>query len=299
MDTPILFIIFNRPISTQRVFNIIKQIKPSVLYVVSDGPRENRHGDVEKIETCRKIITEQVDWECKLKITFRERNLGSGQGIYDSINWFFEEEEYGIILEDDCLPNITFFTFCDLVLKKYKDVENIMHVSGNNYLLKMISFNESYYFSQVPLSWGWATWKRAWNKMNFKLLNFEAKFEKLPQNGKIWYNDWQDILQGRLTDAWDFQWYFSILTSNGICINPAVNLVENIGFTDDATHTTRAEWWYNLVEKKEISEILHPNNIKISNKADELIIKLIKNKELGLIEKIKLRILNYKKFLRF
>jgi hypothetical protein len=297
MDTPILFLIFNRPDLTQKVFNAIKEIKPKKLYVVADGPRLNKQNEDKKTQLCRKIIDEQVDWDCEVKSIFRDENLGSGLGIYEAINWFFDQEEYGIILEDDCLPNKSFFYFCDELLKKYIKDDQIMHISGNGYLLNMIPVKESYYFSQVPLSWGWATWRRSWKKMNYKMADFEQNFSKLPEIGKIWENDWKDVLENRVPDAWDFQWYFTILSNNGYCIHPAESLIENIGFCSDATHTTRAEWWYRLIEIKEIYTIKHPNSITINEKADAFVLKLIKNLPLSLFEKILLRLKNLSKFI--
>ncbi len=296
LETPILFIIFNRPDLTKQVFEAIKRQKPKNLYIVSDGPRVNNAEDLEKIVACRNLVLNNIDWECNVKTLFREKNLGSGLGIVEALNWFFDNEDYGIILEDDCLANDTFFSFCENLLIRYADKNEIMHISGNSYLLNMFKPRESYFFSKVPISWGWATWKRAWLMMNYKMDDFEERFTKLPPIGKIWYNDWKAVLDDDVTDAWDFQWYFSILTNNGICIHPSVDLVENIGFSKNATHTFLMPWWYQYIEFSNIQTLIHPVNIEINTKADKFISKQLKDIPLNLYERIKLRMRNLDKF---
>lgn len=296
LETPILFIIFNRPDLTKQVIEVIKRQKPKFLYIVSDGPRVNNTEDLEKIVACRNLVLNNIDWECNLKTLFRENNLGSGRGIVEGLNWFFDNEEYGIILEDDCLANDTFFSFCENLLIRYADNKEIMHISGNSYLLNMFKLKESYFFSKVPISWGWATWRRAWLKMNSQMEDFDNLYNKLPAIGKIWEDDWGYIRTHELTDAWDFQWYFSILTNNGICIHPSVDLIKNIGFRKDATHTFIMPWWYKYIEFVDIKTMVHPTQIKVNKNIDNFLYKLLKNIPFSLWERIKLRVLNFKKF---
>lgn len=292
-ETPVLLLIFNRLDRTQLVFDEIRKLQPKKLYIVSDGPRKEIIGELPKVINCRNIIN-QIDWECDLKTLFRNENLGSGVGVFEGINWFFENEEYGIILEDDCLPNQSFFPFCEEILRRYNKEEQIMLVSGSNYLLGLININDSYYFSQVPATWGWATWRRAWKLMNFEMTGFEQKINKFPDVTKMWIHHWQSIVNGEgVRDAWDFQWYFSIYEHNGICIHPKYNLVKNIGFdAENATHTFRAPWWYKFIINKEIKTIHHPNKIEINKAADEFVKQRFLNESLTIKQRLKLKLKN-------
>ena len=192
-DTPILFIIFNRPDTTQVVFNRIKEIKPKYLFIAADGPRLNVSDEVEKCEETREIIN-QIDWDCELKTLFRDRNLGCGMGVSSAITWFFDYVEQGIILEDDCLPDLTFFEFTALMLEKYKDNNKIKMISGTNYFFNKVKSKESYYFSKCFFIWGWATWKRAWSEFDFDMKSWPKNKKKhflqtIFENKKI-YNYW-------------------------------------------------------------------------------------------------------------
>ena len=151
-NTPVLLIIFNRPLHTQKIFDQIKKIKPKHLFIVGDGPRPHRPDDIQKCAATRKII-EQIDWDCKLRTLFRNENRGCGHGPAEAISWFFEHVEAGIILEDDCLPDISFFPFCELLLKEYKNDSNIFLISGTNPLQKWKE-NKSVYF-EAKFGWTW------------------------------------------------------------------------------------------------------------------------------------------------
>lgn len=289
LKTPVLLLIFNRPDHTRRVLDSIRKAKPERLYIASDGPRKNKKED-ELVTECRKIAL-QVDWECEIKTLFRDNNLGSGVGVYESINWFFEQEEQGIILEDDCLPNQSFFMFIDTMLERYKNNELIMLVSGSNYLLGLINIKESYYFSQVPATWGWGTWRRAWKHMNFEMKFYDENKKRFPEVSKMWQTHWDAIYNGiGVKDAWDFQWYYSIYEQKGLCIHPNVNLVENIGFDAiNATHTFRAPWWYKFVITKELKQIEHPKEIIVNKKADEFVKNRFLHKMPTLLQRLRLK----------
>ncbi|EKE21540.1 MAG: Protein containing nucleotide-diphospho-sugar transferase protein, partial [uncultured bacterium] len=170
---PILFIIFNRPDTTLSVFEAIRQIKPARLYVAADGPRSERSGeDVVCAETRR--IAMGVDWPCELKTRFLDKNVGCHTAVPAAVSWFFENEEEGIILEDDCSPDLSFFTFCETLLERYRDDEEVMMISGDNFQPSEFKTrnDSSYYFSGIANIWGWATWRRAWAKNygDFKLM---------------------------------------------------------------------------------------------------------------------------------
>ncbi len=239
-NTPILFIVFNRPDTTKKVFEAIRNVRPKELFVAADGPRKNIAGDSELCEEVRKIAT-TIDWDCKLTTLFRDKNLGCGVGPSEAITWFFENVEEGIILEDDVLPTQSFFHFCKEMLTKFKEDLQIMHVSGNNFELSEIGL-DCYYLSKIPHSWGWATWRRAWEKFDFKLVNFKddqiCNYFKHPSIDNYWHNIFRLTKKEWHEHVWDYQWIFAIFHNNGLSVIPQRNLVSNIGFGEDSTHTS-------------------------------------------------------------
>ncbi len=244
LKTPILLIIFNRPNTTQQVFDAIRQAQPRQLFVAADGPREDKDGEAEKCQRARGIV-KQIDWDCDVRTLFQEKNLGCRLGPATAINWFFENVEAGIILEDDCMPHPTFFPFCEELLVKYRDDERVMMISGFNPLGKWKSEIRSYHFSYSGGSWGWASWRRAWDYFD---IDMRLWGEPDVQNeighvlcDKVQFNYWRAgfdaVYNGKLNTAWDYQWFFARLLYSGLSIVPSVNLISNIGFQGGATHT--------------------------------------------------------------
>ena len=169
-NIPILFIIFRRKDIALQSFERIKQVKPSKLYIACDGARENVKGEAELVKATQDSILQQIDWECNVRTLFQKENLGCGKGVYTAINWFFENEEMGIILEDDCLPSQSFFPFCEELLIKYKEDTRIWLIGGTNFLSKFhLENSNKYFFSKYDRSWGWASWRRAWKNYDKKL----------------------------------------------------------------------------------------------------------------------------------
>lgn len=243
LKTPILFITFNRLDTTRRVFEEIKKSKPLKLYIASDGPREDVFGEDEKIKEVRNFIESNIDWGCGVKTLFRDKNLGCKLGVSGAIDWFFKNEEKGIILEDDCLPNQSFFKFCEELLVKYEKDERIALISGDNFNKKKIG-EADYYFSKIPHIWGWATWRRTWEKYDINMAGF-PEFKKNGKIKKIWskrkyQNYWAYILNetyNNRINSWDYQLSFSLFINNTFCICPNINLVSNIGFGPNFTNT--------------------------------------------------------------
>jgi hypothetical protein len=264
---PILFLIFNRPDTTAQVFEKIRSVQPQKLYIAADGPRSGNERDIGKCTETRKIV-ESIDWDCKVTTFFRDKNLGCRIAVSSAITWFFEQEEQGIILEDDCLPHESFFTFCSELLEKYKSDERVMHIGGTMFLpdLSMLGErNASYYFSRDPFIWGWATWRRAWSKYDVELKLFplcrsdgliQKIFNKKDQS-LYWEKMFEETFQGEI-NTWDYQWRFAILISSGLCIVPKVNMVTNIGFVSDATHTAVTEGGKYCLPVEKMSKIIHP-----------------------------------------
>ena len=242
--TPILFLVFNRPSTTIKVFDVIKKIKPKYLYIAADGPRENKTGEKEQCEEVRAIV-KKIDWECELKTLFRDKNLGCRVAISGAIDWFFDNVNEGIILEDDCIPSLTFFPYCEELLNKYRDDKMVMTISGDASPFKN-KFNDSkcsYFFSHYPLIWGWATWKRAWESYDVDLKNWnEIKKDKksFPVLKKwIQRTYWImifDKIYTKKKNSWAYQWTYNSLINDGLAIIPKSNLTFNIGYGDDSTH---------------------------------------------------------------
>lgn len=281
LKTPVLFLIFNRPDVTFRVFEEIRKAQPEKLFIAADGPRHVREGEKEKCEAARSVI-EKIDWKCEVKTLFREKNLGCRDAVSSAITWFFENVEDGIILEDDCLPDQSFFNFCEVILEKYRLDNSIVHINGSNFQNGNIRGKASYYFSNMPSIWGWATWRRSWKNYDLSMKQLEqfkneGGFKKLFK--KKYYTDYYyskliQTKQGKI-NTWDYQWAFSIWKNNGIVVTPNVNLVSNIGFGTDATHTTTGVNFFSELKKGSIKDIIHPtSNIKADEEADLYLHKL-------------------------
>ncbi|CEN43422.1 conserved hypothetical protein [Capnocytophaga canis] len=268
--TPILFLIFNRPDTTLRVFEEIKKIKPSYLYVACDGARKEREGEEERVKNTRDVVIKNIDWECEVKTLFREENLGCREAVSSAITWFFDNEEMGIILEDDCLPSQSFFPFCEELLSRYRDDTRVWLVGGTNFLSEVTSKNEeSYYFSKYDRSWGWASWRRAWENYDKEMKNWpKIKKEKYLENilyskkeADIFTREFDAVYEGKI-DTWDYQWLYTILINSGKSIIPNVNLISNIGFGDNATHTFDSEHPYANLKRGEIKfPLVHPTYV--------------------------------------
>lgn len=246
LKTPVLLIIFNRPDTTRQVWETIRQARPEKLYVAADGPRMGHPTDSVRCADARAIV-ETIDWPCELTTWFREENVGCGQGPASGISWFFEKEERGIILEDDILPEPDFFLFCQEMLEKYRDDTRIFQVSGLNPLHGWPEEPPySYFFTRTASIWGWATWRRAWQHFDFRMSQYPA-IEQAGYLRDFFYNQpatqyMMDYLRHTYRNPeavswWDYQWMFTRFIQSGLCIVPHQNLIQNIGFGEDATHT--------------------------------------------------------------
>jgi len=270
LNTPILLLIFNRPEYTAVVFEKIRQQKPSKLYIAADGPRKDKDGENELCDLTKRSVIEKIDWDCQVQTLFREENLGCGKAVSGAITWFFSHEEEGIILEDDCVPNESFFFFCAALLEHYRNNLKIMHISGTNLNDNIIRDNTTYHFSKYALSWGWATWKRAWNGYNFELKDtkFYNKQIETAFRDPFERRFWKTVLKSvNNIDTWDYQWMFAIWRANGLCVNTNYNFVLNIGFGESATHTTYTNPYIDL-KTEAITSIIHPKKIERSKKGE-------------------------------
>lgn len=245
MKTPVVFIIFNRPETTAKVFAAIRQAQPPKLLVIADGARSDRPGEAEKCAATKAII-DRVDWECEVLTNYSDINLKGMLRISTGLNWAFTQVERAIILEDDCLPHPSFFSFCEELLDRYQNDERIMAISGDNFQFGRNDTEYSYYFSRYPHCWGWATWSRAWQHYDIEMKlwpeirdgNWLQAIFREQSTIKYWQKIFQAIYEGRITHGWDYRWTFACWLRNGLIILPHVNLVSNIGFGSGASNTT-------------------------------------------------------------
>lgn len=273
LNTACLFLVFNRPETTATVFSVIKRARPPRLYVAADGPRRSKVGESELTAKVREIAT-AVDWPCELKTLFRGENLGCRRAVSEAITWFFQNEESGIVLEDDCLPSLSFFWYCEELLDRYRDCEQIKVISGDNKGFLTKSDSEiSYHFIRYPLIWGWASWRRVWEEYDVDLFGYTREV-LISENEKIdgrFHNIFKRILRNKL-DTWDYQLFYSIARKKGICIIPNINLISNIGFGEEATHTMDPYSVQANVESHEIGIPLnHPPEIKVCRDLNSLV----------------------------
>lgn len=243
MKSPVLFIVFNRPATTARVFEEIRKARPKRLYIAADGPRPTRDDDRTKCEEVRRIVSE-IDWQCDVNTRFLESNVGCKTAVSGAIDWFFDEEPEGIILEDDCLPSPSFFRYCDDMLAKFRDDQRVFLVSGYNKQQRWKQDEADYFFSYYGGIWGWASWRRAWchNDLEMEGLEDFVRSGKLvdllgEKQGRIRAAQLRNVQVDSRLSAWDYQWGYSRHRNSAFACVPSVSLIENIGFGEDATHT--------------------------------------------------------------
>ncbi len=279
-NTPILFIIFNRVRTTPVAFEAIRKMQPKYFFIAADGPRMDKPGEAELCRQTREMVMSKIDWPCEVKTLFRDENWGCGKGVSDAISWFFNQVEEGIVLEDDCIPHPSFFEFCSVLLDRYRDNDKIMHIGGNNFQFGQKRGDGDYYYSFFSHNWGWASWKRAWKYFEYDIDNQKNTIQKIynPQFKKN--KSFLHFLDNRFNEVkmpqnhiWDIQWHFSIIKNKGISITPNINLVQNIGFGEDGTHTLREEEWNTLNVAEELQSFRKPSAIFINKEADEFTMK--------------------------
>lgn len=277
LKTPVLFLVYKRPDTTRQVFEAIRKAKPPRLYVASDGPKPDVPVEADKVQQVRDIVLNGVDWECEVKTLFREKNLGCKYGVSGGIGWFFENEEMGIILEDDTLPSQSFFCFCEELLERYHDDERIGIISGDNFQLGKQRTHDSYYFSRYAHIWGWASWRRIWREYDVEMKQWptvksEGWLSDILQDRKLvkYWHDIYDAVFNSKIDTWDYQLNFSGWINSTINIIPNWNLVSNIGFGAGSTHTTGASQFSSISFSEMNFPLQHPAMIIRDTLADGL-----------------------------
>jgi hypothetical protein len=274
----VALIIFNRPRHTERVLLQIAKAKPEHLFVIADGPRPDHSEDATMVQETRSLI-DRVDWPCRIYKNYSETNLGCGLRPLTGISWVFEQVERCIILEDDCVPDLSFFRFCDELLERYADDPRVGMISGDNFFKADRKTKGSYFLSVYPLIWGWATWRRAWNFMDFEMrdwpklkgINWLSDYLHDAHAAWYWSARFDYCFGGKHRDIWDVAWVFACWRSGGATIHPCVNLVRNIGWGAESTHTNENSRNLDIAAETIPSAIIHPNEIIIDRKRDRLL----------------------------
>lgn len=272
LETPVALIIFNRPESTSKVFTAIAKAKPKKLLIISDGPRPSRPGEEKLVKECRSIAL-SVDWECEVLTNFSESNLGCRDRVSSGLDWVFSQVGEAIILEDDCLPSDSFFPFASQLLEKYRNDKNVGSISGSNMPGYEYPTQNSYLFSKFPMIWGWATWARVWN-------NFEVEVPSWPQikkagllstilrtsKGRKFWIRALDGVHKKNIDTWDYQLSLSHWINGYLSVIPSRNMISNIGFGSEATHTVNPNSVYSNSPR---GEVVFPLSHPVGVRADE------------------------------
>ncbi len=297
-EIPILLITYKRHHTLIEILEVIQKIKPKRLYISCDIYEGTKSDDITKNKTVIDFINSYTLNDCEIIKKINTSNLGCGQGPKEAIDWFFSHEKMGIIVEDDCLPDLSFFEYCKSMLYQYQTNNKIMAVTGNNYLLNQIQISDSYYFTKYPNIWGWATWKRSWDKLDWKMNDYVSFLKKDTlkkyTNSDEEYKFWKHLFDNLYNDPeahkyWDYQWLYSIWNNDGFGIAPDINLVKNIGFDTEATHTTNKPNWYDTVKNGSFTLQSHPKSIEINQSADDFQFQHIINPtpKLSILDKIK------------
>ena len=268
---PVLLIMFNRPDTTARVFEQIAQYQPERLYIAADGPRSTRPGEADVCRRVREATLERITWPCETKTLFREDNLGCKRAVSGAITWFFEHEPAGIILEDDCLPEPSFFPFCAELLERWRDEERVALIGGCN-LAEGLPVEAGYGFTRYPHIWGWASWKRVWDAYDVELKSLASVLEEAGTaafagqanatkgEAEFWRDRFVAVRDGQI-DTWDYQLVFQCFVRGQVAIFPKHNLIANIGFDSRATHTQSPSPLGGLKTRAARFPLAHPDAI--------------------------------------
>ncbi len=271
-NVPVLLVFYRRPDTTKRVFEAIRAARPTKLFLATSAPNPNRPADAELCKATRDVVA-HVDWPCEVYRDYREECIDADHGVPTAVSWMFEHVDHGIVLEDDCVPNASFFNFCEELLEKYKDDTRIMNISGSNFQGGNVRGDASYYFSHYAMTWGWATWKRAWSLYDPDLKAFPdfiskntiATIVSRKKEQTYWLTFFNKLYTKKFA-FWDSTWIFALMNSGGLSISPNHNLIQNIGFGSTATHTKQDTGLSLPLEN--LGHIIHPSRIEVDQVAD-------------------------------
>lgn len=275
-EVPVMLCTFTKLDTTKLVFEQIRKVRPPRLYLVSDGPRESHPEDKGKIEAVHDYIEGNIDWDCEVFKNYSDVNLGCGKRMPTGVSWVFEHEERAIFFEDDCVPEVTFFRYCEELLDKYENDDKVLLISGNNQIAYIDTFDGDYGFSHQANIWGWATWRRSWQEYDIDIKDWpESKhlpiWKQIYNRKAYWFLFAEyDTVYRHEYDAWDYQFSYLLGKKDAFCIIPKVNLVSNAGFDgNECTHTADMPKWMDQRSFPLEFPIKHPDNVIWSRKYDE------------------------------
>jgi hypothetical protein len=302
--SPLLLVAWRRPHTLRQVIDAIRPIAPMRLFVACDGPNPERPGEAEKVSASREVIEKEIDWPCQIERLYSDMNQGCRLGVSRAITWFFEQVDEGIILEDDCVPHPDFFPYCTTLLERYRNDSRVWCISGNNFQNGQWRGDGSYYFSRYNHCWGWASWRRCWNHYDAELEQWPALREsgllktifENPLERNYWSGIWNSLLDSGMPDSWAYRWTFTCLANGGITALPNRNLVSNVGFGVDASHTTNVA--DPTVADQGLGVISHPTFLLPDTAADRYSFKhhlggAAMRSRMRLFARMKARIRNY------
>jgi hypothetical protein len=266
LDTPVALFLFNRPLQTARVFTRIAHMRPRRLFIVADGPRAP--ADERACQAARNVVAD-ITWPCEVELNYATVNLGSRRRLTSGLEWVFAQCESAIVLEDDCLPELSFFDYCREMLHRYEYDHRVMTISGCSFQFGVPPGRYSYSFSAVPHLWGWATWRRAWELHDANMAQWPSVAETAFPGG--WVPEFAaeyhkhkiaDTYDG-LLDKFDYQWVLASWLNRGLCAMPAVNLISNIGYGPDATHCKTRDACAALPTEQIRFPLIHPPKVEV------------------------------------
>jgi hypothetical protein len=277
-NTPVLLLAWRRPHTTQQVINAIRAVKPTRMFVACDGPNPKRPGEAAKVMATRQVIEREIDWPCTMEWRYSEANQGCKLGVSRAITWFFDQVEAGIILEDDCVPHLDFFYFCSTLLDLYRDDQRVWTITGDNFQHGQKHGDASYYFSKYNHCWGWATWRRAWQHYQGGLpfwpqwQGTDSWNRVLPasQERRYWQRIFNRVYRGR-ADSWAYPWTACVWYHGGLTATPNSNLVSNIGFGEDGTHTKKGGSEFENMAVECLGELTNPKIVAQHEDADQYV----------------------------
>jgi hypothetical protein len=305
-DIPIAYFIFNRPQHTRESFDVIRKLRPSLLLIIADGPRPHIFSDVARCQEVRSIAS-NIDWPCEVRLNYSEENLGCKSRLTTGLNWVFDQVKWAIVLEDDIVPHFNFFNFGREMLIRYENTVEIMAITGDNFQRGLLRGDGSYYFSRYNHVWGWATWARSW-KLNDPEIRFWPTFRGSPKWRSLfpdlverhyWEKIFDRVYLGEI-DTWDYSWTLSTWYADGLTVTPNVNLVKNIGFDSEGTHTNSANLISHDIDLAgAFTDYVPPTDIIRNCKADKFAFNYhFDGHDLRIVKKLqKLVIKGFKKYL--
>ncbi|HEX5104364.1 MAG TPA: glycosyltransferase family 2 protein [Pirellulaceae bacterium] len=274
LETPVALLLYNRPQHTASVLAAIAAAQPRKLLVVGDGPHTDREGDAERVALARAVI-ERVDWPCEVLTNYAPENLGCQRRVSSGLDWVFGLVEEAIVLEDDCVPDPSFFAYCQALLERYRNDERIASIGGANFAEASHRTRDSYFFSKYFFCWGWASWRRAWQRFDVTMRDWPAwkqngglaSFAESSAELKYWKRA-LDAVHGGKTDSWALPFALASFRHGGLNVVPAVNLVSNTGFGDDSTHTRCARHPLANLPVRALGTLQHPATVARNAPAD-------------------------------